>query len=224
MKRHVWFVWLPALVILCLFLFLNTKENQAEETQKQDFVSEEIENTPQEDYYDRFFRMDSIFREIDEREKTDSENSDETKDYDYYQKQLEVKLKELGHEYSVTGDNSIFFTVYLKSERKQTIIIRSMFDEYSGAAIYVIKSMIIDIHEKVEEENLLVDKILGKNDESLLDPTIPLGRFYKYTEREILLYENFMSASLIDDLEFFLLDVATVADETEKLFTDKDKY
>lgn len=186
------------MVILCLFLFLNIRD-QAGETQKQDFVSEEIEET-------------------------DSENSAETKDYDYYQKQLEAKLKELGHEYSVTGDNSIFFTVYLKSERKQTIIIRSRFDEYSGAAIYVIESMIIDIHEKVEEENLLVDKILGKNDESLLDPTIPLGRFYKYTEREILLYENFMSASLIDDLEFFLLDVATVADETEKLFTDKDKY
>lgn len=49
MKRLIWFVWLPALVILCLFLFLNTKKNQAEETQKQDFVIEEIENTPQED-------------------------------------------------------------------------------------------------------------------------------------------------------------------------------
>ncbi len=224
MKRHVWFVWLPALVILCFFLFLNIGD-QAEETQKQDFVSEEIENIPKENYYDRYLRVDSILQEMmDEREKTDSENSDEIKDYDYYQKQLEAKLKELGYEYSVTGDNSIFFTVYLKSERKQTIIIRSRFDEYSGAAIYVIVSMIIDIHEKVEEENLLVDKILDKNDESLLDPTIPLGCFYKYTEREILLYENFMSASLIDDLEFFLLDVATVADETEKLFTDKDKY
>ena len=71
MKRLVWFVWLPALVILCLFLFLNIRD-QAGETQKQDFVSEEIEET-------------------------DSENSAETKDYDYYQKQLEAKLKELGH-------------------------------------------------------------------------------------------------------------------------------
>ena len=40
----------------------------------------------------------------------------------------------------------------------------------------------------------------------------------------MLLYEMIIPASVIDDLEFFLLDVATVADETEKLFTDKDKY
>jgi len=33
-----------------------------------------------------------------------------------------------------------------------------------------------------------------------------------------------MSASLIADLEFFLLDVATSADEMEKQFTDVDKY
>lgn len=223
MKRHVWFVWLPALVILCFFLFLNIRD-QAEETQKQDFVSEEIENIPKENYYDRYLRVDSILQEMmDEREKTDSENSDEIKDYDYYQKQLEAKLKELGHEYSVK-DDMFYLIVQLKSERKQEIFIRSKFDEYRGAAIYVIVSVIIDIHEKVEEENLLVEKILSKNDESLLDPTVPLGRFHKYTEWEMLLYEMIIPASVIDDLEFFLLDVATVADETEKLFTDKDKY
>lgn len=218
MKRHVWFVWLPALVILCLFLFLNTKENQAEETQKQDFVSEEIENTPQEDYYDRFFRMDSIFREIDESEKTKTGNSVETKNYDYYKKQLEAKLKALGYKYKARDDD-FFLTVQLKSGRTQLIAIATVLDEDRGAAIYCIASLISNIHEKIKEENILVEKILSKKDEDTYQ-----GRFYKNTEDRILLYENVMSASLIDDLEFFLLDVATIADETEKQFTDMDKY
>ena len=221
MKRLVWFVWLPVLVILCLFLFLNIRD-QAGETQKQDFVSKEIENIPKENYYDRYLRVDSILQEMmDEREKIDSENIDKIKDYDYYQKQLEAKLKELGYEYSV--DNGLFcLIVQLKNGRNQEMFIRTKFDEDRGAAIYRIVSVIIDIHDKVEEENLLVEKILSKNDESLLDPTVPLGFFHKYTG--MLLYEMVIPASVIADLEFFLLDVATVADETGKQFTEIDNH
>ena len=208
---------MPALAILCFFLFLNIGD-QAEETQKQDFVSEEIEKTSQKSYYDRFLRVDSIFREM----KIIPGNSAEI-NYDYYQKQLEAKLKELGYEYSVE-ENSIYLTVPLKNGRKQEMGISPVFDEDRGAAIYDMVSMVSYIYENVEEVNLLVEKILSKNDESLLDPTIPLGCFYKYTEGGMLFYEMVMPASMIDDLEFFLLDVATVADEMGKQFTEKDNY